>query len=77
MGAAVRQAEDAGTRIDRLSRQVWENLAPGMGRIVEEVLEGSPVARVKRALQARGTVVGAPSFTGVQKELKQWKKRVQ
>jgi hypothetical protein len=48
-----------------------------MGRVVEEVLEGSPVARVKRALQARGTVVGAPSFAGVQKELKQWKKRVQ
>ena len=77
VGAAVRQAEEAGTRIDRLSRQVWENLAPGMGRIVEEVLEGSPVARVKRALQARGSVVGAPSFAGVQKELKQWIKRVQ
>jgi len=77
VGAAVRQAEEAGTRIDRLSRQVWESLAPGMGRVVEEVLEGSPVARVKRALQARGTVVGAPSCTGVQKELKQWKKRVQ
>jgi argininosuccinate lyase len=77
VGAAVRQAEESGTRIDRLSRQVWESLAPGMGRVAEEIFEGSPVARVKRALQARGTVVGAPSFTGVQKELKQWKKRVQ
>ena len=77
VGAAVRQAEEAGTRIDRLSRQVWESLAPGMGRVVEEVLEGSPVARLKRALQARGSVAGAPSPSGVQKELKQWKKRVQ
>jgi len=77
VGAAVRQAEEAGTRIDRLSRQAWENLAPGMGRVVEEVLEGSPVARLKRALQARGAVAGAPSLSGVQKELKQWKKRVQ
>jgi argininosuccinate lyase len=77
VGAAVRQAEESGTRIDRLSRQVWESLALGMGRVAEEIFEGSPVARVKRALQARGSVVGAPSFTGVQKELKQWKKRVQ
>jgi len=77
VGAAVRQAEESGTRIDRLSRQVWESLAPGMGKVAEEIFEGSPVARVKRALQARATVVGAPSFTGVQKELKQWKKRVQ
>ena len=77
VGAAVRQAEESGTRIDRLSRQVWESLAPGMGRVAEEIFEGSPVARVKRAMQARGSVVGAPSFTGVQKELKQWKKRVQ
>ena len=77
VGAAVRQAEESGTRIDRLSRQVWESLAPGMGRVAEEIFEGSPVARVKRALQARGAVVGAPSFAGVQKELKLWKKRVQ
>ena len=77
VGAAVRHAEEAGTRIDRLSRQVWESLAPGMGRVVEEVLAGSPVARLKRALHARSSVVGAPSLSGVQKELKQWKKRVQ
>jgi len=77
VGAAVRHAEEAGTRIDRLSRQVWESLAPGMGRVVEEVLAGSPVARLKRALHARCSVVGAPSLSGVQKELKQWKKRVQ
>jgi len=77
VGAAVRHAEEAGTRIDRLSRQVWESLAPGMGRVVEEVLAGSPVARLKRALHARSSVLGAPSLSGVQKELKQWKKRVQ
>jgi argininosuccinate lyase len=77
VGAAVRHAEEAGTRIDRLSRQVWDSLAPGMGRVVEEVLAGSPVARLKRALHARSSVVGAPSLSGVQKELKQWKKRVQ
>jgi argininosuccinate lyase len=77
VGAAVRHAEEAGTRIDRLSRQVWESLAPGMGRVVEEVLAGSPVARLKRALHARSSVAGAPSLSGVQKELKQWKKRVQ
>jgi hypothetical protein len=45
--------------------------------MVEEVLAGSPVARLKRALHARSSVVGAPSLSGVQKELKQWKKRVQ
>ncbi|NBY67191.1 MAG: argininosuccinate lyase [Verrucomicrobia bacterium] len=77
VGAAVRHAEGAGTRIDRLSRQVWESLASGMGRVVEEVLAGSPVTRLKRALHARSSVVGAPSLSGVQKELKQWKKRVQ
>lgn len=77
VGAAVRQAEERGTRIDRLSGEMWENLAPGMGGVAEEVLAGSPVARCKRALQARSAVVGAPSFVGVKKELKLWKKRVQ
>ena len=76
VGAAVRQAEESGTRIDRLSEQVWESLAPGMGRLAEEILAGSPLMRLKKALQARSAVVGAPSFSGVQKELQQWKKRL-
>ena len=76
VGAAVRQAEESGTRIDRLSEQVWESLAPGMGRLAEEILAGSPLMRLKKALQARSAVVGAPSFSGVQKELTQWKKRL-
>jgi hypothetical protein len=39
-------------------------------------LAGSPLMRLKKALQARSAVVGAPSFSGVQKELTQWKKRL-
>lgn len=76
VGAAVRQAEETGTRIDRFSHEVWESLAPGMGRVAEEILVGSPLLRLKKALQARSAVVGAPSFSGVQKELQQWKKRL-
>ena len=76
VGAAVRQAEETGTRIDRFSHEVWESLAPGMGRVAEEILVGSPLMRLKKALQARSAVVGAPSFSGVQKELQQWKKRL-
>ncbi len=76
VGAAVRQAEETGTRIDRFSHEVWESLAPGMGRVAEEILVGSPLMRLKKALQARSAVVGAPSFRGVQKELQQWKKRL-
>ena len=76
VGAAVRQAEETGTRIDRFSHEVWESLAPGMGRVAEQILVGSPLMRLKKALQARSAVVGAPSFSGVQKELQQWKKRL-
>jgi argininosuccinate lyase len=76
VGAAVRQAEETGTRIDRFSHEVWESLASGMGRVAEEILVGSPLMRLKKALQARSAVVGAPSFSGVQKELQQWKKRL-
>ncbi len=76
VGAAVRQAEETGTRIDRFSHEVWESLATGMGRVAEEILVGSPLMRLKKALQARSAVVGAPSFSGVQKELQQWKKRL-
>ena len=76
VGAAVRQAEETGTRIDRFSHEVWESLATGMGRVAEQILVGSPLMRLKKALQARSAVVGAPSFSGVQKELQQWKKRL-
>jgi argininosuccinate lyase len=77
VGAAVRLAEERGTRIDRLGRSAWESLAKGSGKLAEEVLGGSsPVIRARKALQARSSVVGAPSLSGVQKELRLWTKKL-
>jgi hypothetical protein len=48
-----------------------------MSHYLQRTAEG--IRRIKYALLIflQVTVVGAPSFMGVQKELKQWKKRVQ
>jgi len=77
VGAAVRLAEERGTRIDRLGQSAWESLAKGSGKLAEQVLGGSsPVFRARKALQARSSVVGAPSLSGVQKELRLWTKKL-
>ena len=63
VGAAVRLAEERGTRIDRLGRSAWESLAKGSGKLAEEVLGGSsPVIRARKALQARSSVGGGSQF---------------
>lgn len=75
VGAAVRLAEERGTRIDRLEQRDWEGLTEPQWNAVSGVLQShSPSARLRRALQARQTVAGAPSLTHVQAELRRWSK---
>jgi argininosuccinate lyase len=73
VGAAVRAAEEKGTRIDRLEERSWGGLTGREWQAVSEVLHThSPAARLRRALQARQPVAGAPSPAGVQAQLKRW-----
>lgn len=75
VGAAVRTAEEKGTRIDRLEEKDWGGLSDREWRSVSGVLHSSsPSARLRKALHSRQTVVGAPSFGGVQAELRRWAK---
>ena len=77
VGAAVRRAEERGTRIDRLTQEDWEGLAKGSGRVAEMILGGSSaLGRVRKAMVARSGVVGAPSFAGVERELRGWAKKL-
>lgn len=75
VGAAVRIAEQKGTRIDRLEGRDWGDLEEKEWRAVSAVLHGSsPSSRLRRALQSRQGVSGAPSPAGVQVELRRWLK---
>ena len=75
VGAAVRTAEEKGTRIDRLEEKDWSGLTEKEWKAVSGVLHShSPSARLRRALQFRQSVVGAPSLAGVQAELRRWGK---
>jgi len=77
VGAAVRRAEERGSRIDRLTREDWEGLAKGSGVVAEKILGGSSaLGRVRKAMVARSGVVGAPSFVGVERELRAWAKKL-
>ena len=77
VGAAVRRAEERGTRIDRLSREDWEELSKGSSVLATSVLGGgSSLARTRKALQARSGVVGAPSLSEVRKQIMTWQKKV-
>lgn len=77
VGAAVRVAEERGTRIDRLEEKDWEGLTERQWSAVSGVLHShSPAARLRRALQARQAVAGAPSPAGVQAELRKWMKQL-
>jgi argininosuccinate lyase len=77
VGAAVRLAEEQGTRIDRLEAKDWPGLSEKEWRGASEVLHGhSPSARLRRGLQARQSVIGAPSLVGVQSELRGWLKKL-
>lgn len=77
VGAAVRMAEEKGTRIDRLEEKDWPELTGKEWKGVSEVLHGhSPSARLRRGLQARQSVAGAPSLAGVQSELRAWLKKL-
>ena len=77
VGAAVRRAEEKGTRIDRLSREDWEELAKGSATLAGEVLSGSsPLIRARKALQARNGVTGAPSQLEVRKQIQSWRKKL-
>jgi argininosuccinate lyase len=77
VGAAVRMAEEKGTRIDRLEEKDWSGLNGKEWKGVSEVLHGhSPSARLRRGLQARQSVTGAPSLAGVQSELRAWLKKL-
>ncbi len=77
VGAAVRMAEEKGTRIDRLEEKDWSGLNGKEWKGVSEVLHGhSPSARLRRGLQARQSVAGAPSLAGVQSELRAWLKKL-
>jgi len=77
VGAAVRVAEERGTRIDRLEERDWVGLTGKEWQAVSGVLHShSPAARLRRALQARQPVVGAPSPAGVQAQLKRWAKEL-
>lgn len=77
VGAAVRIAEEKGTRIDRLEEKDWSGLNGKEWKGVSEVLHGhSPSARLRRGLQARQSVAGAPSLAGVQSELRAWLKKL-
>lgn len=75
VGAAVRTAEEKGTRIDRLEPRDWGGLDEKEWKAVSGVLHShSPSARLRRALQARQSVAGAPSLAGVEAQLRQWAK---
>ena len=75
VGAAVRTAEVKGTRIDRLEERDWDGLTEKEWQAVSGVLQGhSPFARLRRALQAREVVAGAPSLSGVRTQLRRWEK---
>jgi argininosuccinate lyase len=77
VGAAVRMAEEKGTRIDRLEEKDWSGLNGKEWKGVSEVLHGhSTSARLRRGLQARQSVTGAPSLAGVQSELRAWLKKL-
>jgi len=77
VGAAVRRAEERGTRIDRLSREDWEELSKGSSVLAASVLGGaSPLMRARKALQARSSVAGAPSMSEVRKQILAWQKRL-
>ena len=77
VGAAVRRAEERGTRIDRLSREDWEELSKGSSVLAAAVLGGgSPLMRVRKALQARSGVVGAPSMVDVRRQILAWQKKL-
>jgi len=75
VGAAVRKAEEKGTRIDRLEEKDWEGISERQWNAVSGVLHGhSPAARLRKALQSRQAVVGAPSPNLVEAELRRWSK---
>jgi len=77
VGAAVRRAEERGTRIDRLSREDWEELSKGSSVLAASVLGGaSPLMRARKALHARSGVVGAPSMQEVRKQILAWQKKL-
>ncbi|NBS54753.1 argininosuccinate lyase [bacterium] len=77
VGAAVRAAEERGTRIDRLEERDWNGLTDRDWKAVVAVLHGSsPSARLRRALQSREGVSGAPSPSGIQAELRRWVQRL-
>jgi argininosuccinate lyase len=75
VGAAVRKAEEKGTRIDRLEEKDWEGISERQWTAVSGVLHGhSPASRLRKALQNRQAVVGAPSPNLVEGELRRWAK---
>ena len=75
VGAAVRKAENKGTRIDRLEEKDWEGISERQWMAVSSVLHGqSPASRLRKALQNRQAVAGAPSVHGVGAELSRWAK---
>jgi argininosuccinate lyase len=75
VGAAVRKAEEKGTRIDRLEEKDWEGITGRQWISVSGVLHShSPSSRLRKALQNRQAVVGAPSPNLVEAELKRWTK---
>ena len=75
VGAAVRAAEEKGTRMDRLERGDWPELNEREWREVGAVLQGvSPAARLRKALVARNAVVGAPAPGQVRFQLRRWAK---
>jgi argininosuccinate lyase len=73
VGAAVRKAEEKGTRIDRLEERDWEGISGRQWIAVSGVLHShSPASRLRKALQNRQAVVGAPSPNLVEAELRRW-----
>lgn len=75
VGAAVRAAEEKGTRLDRLEERDWQGLQEKEWKAVGNVLHSpSPALRLRRALQARESVTGAPSMSGVQAQLRRWER---
>jgi argininosuccinate lyase len=75
VGAAVRQAEEKGTRIDRLEEKDWEGISERQWAAVCGVLHvHSPASLLRKALQNRQVVVGAPSPNLVGAELRRWTK---
>jgi argininosuccinate lyase len=75
VGAAVRKAEEKGTRIDRLEARDWEGVSERQWNAVSDVLHGhSPASRLRKALQNRQAMAGAPSPSLVEAELRRWTK---